>query len=220
MEASAVHHRLRWLLTFAIVGISLVALILWWRASSAPDPAVLLPAPSPAQPHATADAPRESARIGVDVVGAVQRPGLYYLQEGSRVDDAIKAAGGFAPDANRDAINVATRLKDEQQLRVPRVGEASGPQVGEASGPRVAEISEPPESSAAAAPDATGRLNLNTADAQALEKLPGIGPARAQLIVEYRAAHGPFRSVDQLQDVQGIGAATVAALRDLVTVEP
>ncbi len=212
MEVSAVHHRLRWLLTFAIVGISLVALILWWRASSAPDPAVLLPDPTPAPPHAATAAPLEPATIGVDVVGAVQQPGLYYLREGSRVDDAIKAAGGFAPDANRDAINVATRLKDEQQLRVPRVGEASGP--------RVAEISEPPESSAAAAPDAAGRLNLNTADAQALEKLPGIGPARAQLIVEYRAAHGPFRSVDQLQDVQGIGAATVAALRDLVTVEP
>ena len=212
MEASAVHHRLRWLLTFAIVGISLVALILWWRASSAPDPAVLLPAPSPAPPHAATAAPLEPATIGVDVVGAVQRPGLYYLQEGSRVDDAIKAAGGFAPDANRDAINVATRLKDEQQLRVPRVGEASGP--------RVAEISEPSESSAVAAPAAAGRLNLNTADAQALEKLPGIGPARARLIVEYRTAHGPFRSVDQLQDVQGIGAATFAALRDLVTVEP
>ena len=203
MDPSAASDRLRWLLTVVIVGVSVVALLLWWRASSAPDPAVLLPAPSSDAVPATAQ-PREPAMIGVDVVGAVQRPGLYYLAESTRVDDAIKAAGGFAPDADRDAINLAVRLKDEQQLRVPRVGELVQPV-------------EHPAISTSAVP---ARLNLNSADAQALEALPGIGPVTAGLIVEYRTAHGPFQSVDQLQDVNGVGDATISTIRDLVTVDP
>jgi len=205
MDPSAGSDRLRWLLTFVVVGVSVVALLLWWRASSAPDPAVLLPAPSSdADPATVVPGEPELTMIAVDVVGAVQRPGLYYLSESSRVDDVIKAAGGFAPDADRDAINLAVRLKDEQQLRVPRVGESVQP------------VEHPATGTSAAA----GRLNLNSADAQALEALPGIGPVTAGLIVEYRSAHGPFQSVDQLQDVNGVGDATISTIRDLVTVDP
>ena len=140
----------------------------------------------------------------MEVARAVQRPGLYYLPAPSPVDDAIKAAGGFAPDADRDAINLAVRLVDEQQLLVPRVGEA---------------LQRTAVADATAARQPV-RLDLNTADMAALEALPGIGPATARRIVEYRETHGPFRSVDQLDDVSGIGAATIDALRDLVTVSP
>jgi competence protein ComEA len=140
----------------------------------------------------------------VDIVGAVQRPGLYYFSDGVRVADAINSAGGFAPDANRDAVNLAIRLKDEEQIRVPRVGDA--------------DIS--PEQAPSAEAEGSALLDLNTADAAALESLPDIGPAIAQRIMEYRNVHGPFRNIEQLQDVSGIGAATISALRDLVVVNP
>jgi competence protein ComEA len=202
MEATGSNDRLRWLLTLLVLGLALVALFAWWRSASAPDPATLLPSPDLREPQATAP-PRSTGSFAVDVVGAVQKPGLYYLAPDSRVADAIKAAGGLAPDANREAVNVATRLKDEQQLRVPRVGE---------------ERRQPAAPGAAATAEATP-IDLNTADAQTLEALPGIGSVTARQIVAYRTAHGPFQSVDQLDDVPGIGAATLDALRDLVTVE-
>ena len=198
--------RLRWLLTLIVIGGAGFAMIWWSRATPAPDATALLPAPAPQGTTPPAGQPTSTVpEIGVDVVGAVQRPGLYYLHEGARVDDAITAAGGFAPEANRDAINLAARLKDEQQLRVPHVGEASV----------VARNVEPTSSVPAG-----GRLDLNTADAAALEALPGIGPEMARQIVAYRTAHGSFTSVDQLDEVSGIGPATLAELRNLVTVAP
>lgn len=198
--------RLRWLLTLVVIGVAGFALIWWWRTAPASDATALLPAPVllPTLPP-DATSPAGMPQIGVDVVGAVQHPDLYYLPEGARVADAIKVAGGFAPDADRDALNLATRLKDEQQLRVPRVGEAQ----------TVARDVEPP-----VAMTAGGLVDLNLADAAALEVLPGIGPTIAGRIIEYRTAHGPFRSVDQLDEVSGIGAETLAELRQLVTVKP
>jgi competence protein ComEA len=202
MEATGPNDRLRWLLTLLVLGLALAALFTWWRSASRTDPAMLLPSPDLREPQATAPS-RSGGSFAVDVVGAVQKPGLYYLAPDSRVDDAIKAAGGLAPDANREAVNFATRLKDEQQLRVPRVGEGSQ----RSAGPVAAATAE------------VARIDVNTADAQTLEALPGIGSVTARQIVAYRTAHGPFQSVDQLDDVPGIGAATIDALRDLVTVE-
>jgi competence protein ComEA len=204
MEDTAMD-RLRWVLTLIVIGAAGFALVWWWRAAPVPDATVLLPAPGPQSTmvpsgHGTPVLPE----IAVDVVGAVQRPGLYYLGEGARVDDAITAAGGLTPDANRDAINLAARLKDEQQLRVPHVGDAP-----------VARNMEPTVPTPVIA-----RLDLNTADIVALETLPGIGSEMARRIVDYRTAHGPFRNVDQLDEISGIGAETLAELRNLVTVEP
>lgn len=198
--------RLRWLLTLVVIGATGCALIWWWRTAPASDATALLPAPvalatvPPVAPP-TAGPPQ----IGVDVVGAVQHPDLYYLPDGARVADAVNIAGGFAPDADRDAINLAARLKDEQKLRVPRVGESQ----------TVARDMEP-----TVAMTVGGLVDLNRADAAALEVLPGIGPTIAGRIIEYRTAHGLFRSVDQLDEVSGIGAETLAELRHLVTVIP
>ncbi len=194
--------QVRWAITVAVVIASAAALWFWQRPGRVPDAAVLLPAPEQVMPEEIA--PTAQPSIGVDIVGAVQRPGLYFFADGARVADAIASAGGFAPDANRDAVNLAVRLKDEEQIRVPRVGDA------------VIQVEQ------AASTEASGKalLDINTADAAALESLPDIGPAMAQRIMEYRKAHGPFRDIEQLQDVSGIGAATISALRDLVVVNP
>lgn len=137
------------------------------------------------------------APIFVHVLGHVEHPGLYELRVGDRVIDAIAAAGGLTGDADPAGVNLARLLSDGEQLRVPAAGEAS---------------------SAANAPgiSSDGRVDLNTADASALDTLPRIGPAIAQRIIEHRTAHGPFASADDLLAVSGIGAKTVEALRPLV----
>jgi competence protein ComEA len=136
----------------------------------------------------------------VHVSGAVREPGLYVLPAGARVVDAIAAAGGFADDAARDAVNLARPIDDGEQLPVPRQGEAAPP------------TAAPPGQ----APD--GRVDINTADATLLETLPRIGPALAERIIAWRDDNGGFTSVEDLLAVPGIGDTMLEALRDLVTV--
>ena len=222
MEVPAPHTRLRWLVTGIVLLAGALLLLYLRREAITPDPAVLLPG-DPAPGPAPASTSGGDAPIGVDVVGAVAQPGLYFFQEGARVDDAVKAAGGFAPDADRDAVNLANRLHDEQQLRIPRAGDGSSTLSGTNTPMEVAveeataagDVSPP-----AGLTPAAGKLDLNTADAEALAGLPGIGPVMAQRIVEYRTANGPFQSVEQLQDVNGIGDATFDEVRDYVVVTP
>lgn len=136
------------------------------------------------------------APLYVQVDGAVAEPGLYRLDPGSRVVDAVGAAGGFTHDADRQGVNLARELTDGEQLLVPREGE-----------------SPPPSTSVGPA-----LVNLNTADATALESLPRIGPALAARIIAWREENGRFSSVDDLLAVPGIGDRLLAGLRDLVTV--
>jgi len=140
-----------------------------------------------------------TADLYVHVSGAVRSPGLYVLPTGSRVVDAVAAAGGFADDADRSAVNLARVISDGEQLPVPRVGESM-------------------EQSSGAQTAADSRVNLNTADAAELEELPRIGPALAERIVAWRDDNGRFTSVDDLLAVPGIGDKMLASLRDLVTV--
>lgn len=133
----------------------------------------------------------------VHVSGAVARPGLFVLAADARVVDAIAAAGGFAEGAARDAVNLARPLGDGEQIEVPVIGAPD---------------------SAAAAPATDGRVNLNTADAGALDTLPRIGPAMAQRIIEWRDDNGRFTSIEDLLAVPGIGDKMLESLRDLVTV--
>ena len=152
----------------------------------------------------------------VHVTGAVTRPGVVTLGAGSRVADAIKAVGGAAPDADTEQLNLARVLTDGEQIRAPRVGEVLPDPAPQPSGAA--------SSGAGTAPGkpgdggASGTVNINTASASELEKLPGIGPALAQRIVEYRDSHGPFASVDALTDVPGIGKAKLEALREQAAV--
>lgn len=139
-----------------------------------------------------------STSLYVHVSGAVNAPGLYVLHADARVVDAVAAAGGLAEDAEAAGVNLARPVTDGEQVIVPRVGEAP------AAGP--------------AGVTADGRVNLNSADEGALDTLPGVGPAIAGRIIEWREANGRFASVDDLLSVSGIGPKMLESLRDLVTV--
>jgi competence protein ComEA len=129
--------------------------------------------------------------VVVHVAGAVERPGVYRLPAGSRVTDAVRRAGGFAGGANRDAINLAARLSDGQQVVVPGPGTAS----------------------ATAAGGQTGPISLGSATVEQLDQIEGIGPVTAQKIIEFRDQHGGLSSINQLDEVDGIGPSTMETLR-------
>jgi len=145
--------------------------------------------------------------VAVHAAGAFARPGLYELPAGSRVAHLVEAAGGPTADAMLDALNLAARLNDGERIYLPKVGEAPPPAVGAASGAA---------SSGGAAGD--GLVDLNTATLEQLDALPGVGPATAEAILEYRREKGKFRSVEELLEVRGIGEAKLAALRKRVRV--
>lgn len=130
----------------------------------------------------------------VYVSGAVAAPGVYTLPEGSRVEAAIQAAGGFAPGAEAENINLAVVLIDGQQINVPGIVETSHVNIG--------------------------RVNINTASAAELDALPGIGPTTAQAIVDYRLQNGPFQVIQDIQNVPGVGPATFALIQDFINVGP
>jgi competence protein ComEA len=156
---------------------------------------------------AAASAP--GGEVVVHVVGAVATPGVQRLPAGTRVVDAVEAAGGASPEADLARINLAAVLVDGQQIYVARVGEAPPvPLAGSAPSGREAD----------AASGALGLVDLNTATADELDELPGVGPTTAQAIISHREQNGPFTSVDELLDVRGIGDAKLEQLRDLVTV--
>lgn len=142
----------------------------------------------------------------VHVVGQVVAPGVVELSLGSRVDDAIRAAGGATPGADLSALNLARVLTDGEQVVVPPPGAGPTGQVAQGA------------AAGGSARSAQQTVNLNTADAAALDALPGIGPVLAGRIVEWRAAHGRFADVDQLGEVDGIGPTLLTKLRPLVTV--
>jgi competence protein ComEA len=143
------------------------------------------------------DGAQTAPRLVVHVVGAVRRAGLFRLREGARVADALARAGGPTGKADLSAVNLAAPLADGQQVVVPRRGPPGAPAVG--------------------APAGGSKVSLGIATVDQLDELPGIGPVTAQKIVDWRAAHGPFRSVEDLDDVPGIGPARIEQLRDLVT---
>jgi competence protein ComEA len=169
-------------------------------------PAAAVTAGAAASKKAVTPAPTPSALLYVHVLGAVVRPGLYTLPAGSRVVDAVGAAGGLTSDAEQSGVNLARLLSDGEQLVVPHVGDpvtapGSG---GSASG------------SEAGMPG--GTVNLNTATEEQLETLPRIGPAMAAKILAWRADNGRFTSVDDLMNVSGIGQKTFDGLKDQVSV--
>lgn len=155
-----------------------------------------------------------SGQIVVDVDGAVAHPGLYKLPPGSRVQAALAAAGGLSPQADAHRINRAAKLHDGQKLYVLSQGESTPP-LAASNGQGCEGQSCTSADGADAGSDAEGQglVNINTANATQLTQLPGIGPAIAQKIIDYRTANGPFTSVDDLTKVPGIGAAKLAQIK-------
>jgi competence protein ComEA len=178
----------------AAVAILLVLVVRHLGGGSAAPAVTPLPAPARTAKSASAKL------LVIDVAGAVRRPGLYRLKSGSRIDDAIAAAGGATAKAQLDSVNLAAPIADGEQVVVPGRGAAG-----------VVAASPPAAGSSPSAP-----LDLNTATLEQLEALPGIGPVTAQKILDYRQAHGAFHSVAELEGVPGIGPAHMAQLNGLV----
>lgn len=188
----------RALLVLAL-GAVLVAGWLTWRAQGG-DLTGSMVTPGVALPSGThAATPPGSAQLVVQVVGAVRRLGVVRLPSGARVVDAVAAAGGLRPGSSAGLLNLARRVVDGEQI-VVGAGPSSSPSGAPATGTPT-------------------RIDLNTADLTALDALPGVGPVTAQRILDFRASHGRFASVEQLREVDGIGARTFARLAPLVQVD-
>jgi competence protein ComEA len=154
-------------------------------------------------PPTAGSAPDVSVHVTVHVTGAVRRPGLVELPGGSRVDDAVLAAGGATRRADLASVNLARVLVDGEQIVVLREGDVAAPNV--APGTSIAGSAAPGQPVA-----------LNSATLEQLDALPGVGPVLAQRIIDWRTEHGRFSSVDELTEVSGIGERTLAELRPLV----
>ncbi len=166
-----------------------IALLVTKNSSNSPGVEIFLPTATP------------TAELVVYISGAVAEPGVYSVKDGDRLVDAISAAGGATLDAQLSCVNLAIRVKDEAHYHLPS-------------------SDEPCESvsSPVADPVSDDKIDLNTATANRLEELPGIGPAKAKSIVDHRNVNGPFRSTEEVMNVSGIGAITYENIRDLVTV--
>lgn len=174
---------------------------------------------SPPAPSNTVPAATTPPALVIYVSGEVTAPGVYTLPVGSRVADAVTASGGFTEEADREGINLAARLSDEQHISIPKVGEVV--QASTTTPTVVSQADKDVPGDTATPPSApTGKVNINTASAEELEALPGIGEVLSKRIVADREANGPFKVVDDLMRVPGIKEGLMSQLRDLVTVGP
>ena len=150
--------------------------------------------------------------IYVHVAGCVKNAGVYRVADGSRIDDAVKAAGGFSKSADETAVNLAEVVTDGQQVIVPKKSKG-------ATSSSMQQPSSPGQSATSESPGATGGLvNINTATSEQLQSLSGIGEAKAKKIIDYREQSGPFSSVDDLTNVSGIGEKTLESIRSSICV--
>jgi competence protein ComEA len=179
---------------FAVGVVALLVLVVAGKVLLRPSHPPVPPPVRVAAPVAHASAPS----LFVNVVGAVRRPGLYRLKDGSRVADAVIRAGGPTPKAQIELLNLAARIADGEQIVVPRRGLAN------------------PAAAASGGAVAAGPVHLNSATLEQLDGLPGVGPVTAQKILDYRQQHGAFGSVDELDAIVGIGPARLEQLRGLV----
>lgn len=183
------------LITAAIVAVVSGIMALVFQPSGSGGMQITLPSPTPVG----------SSEIGVYVTGAVQFPGVYSMAEGDRLQQALQAAGGPTADADLNAVNLAIRLRDEDHWNIPELGES--PSAASANSFTVA-----------GSPENAGspKVDVNSADVQSLKTLPGIGEVRANAIIVFRQTNGPFPTVDDLLAVNGIGSATLEAIRALI----
>jgi len=162
------------------------------------------------EPAIPVAAPVQTQKIVVHVAGAVKNPGVYTLEEGQRVKDAIEIAGGPLPEADLLRLNLAQKMQDEDKLYVPKIGEITEQedQVSATYGATVGVVTKN-----------DGKININTADETELTKLPGIGPATAQKIIDYRKTKGAFKTIEEIKNVSGIGDKKFEQIKDKIKVK-
>jgi competence protein ComEA len=190
-----------------VVVVALLGAAGLWYVRSLPRPIEVVATPAAASPEGASPSAGAVEAVPtsviVDVTGWVRTPGVYSFDAGARVVDAIERAGGARERADLTLLNLAAPLIDGQQVLVPKEGQA---------------VAAVPGIVGAGGVPPGGLINVNTADAAALETLNGIGEVLASSIIQYREENGPFTSVDQLEEVSGIGPATLEKIRDHVTV--
>ncbi|KIL44472.1 helix-hairpin-helix domain-containing protein [Jeotgalibacillus soli] len=147
----------------------------------------------------------EPVSIHVDIKGKVQNPGVYVMMGGDRIMDLIELAGGILSDAEMNYVNLAQKLTDEMVVYIPGIGEEI---------PEALTVNQAP---VAGERDAS-KINLNSADQAMLETIPGIGPAKAQAIIDYRETTGAFQSIEDIMRISGIGEKTFEKLKDSIVV--
>ncbi|MBO9523355.1 MAG: ComEA family DNA-binding protein [Nocardioidaceae bacterium] len=239
--AGSARLRLGHLTGLLLVAALVLAVTAWWAVHrGSPTVPVAAPVASPAARTTGGSAPGPSAgasadaapvalagsatpspvaasgTVVVDVAGKVRRPGIVSLPAGSRVVEALRRAGGARPGVDLTSLNLARILIDGEQLLV---GVSPGSGAGSAAASGSAPASAPVSATQGASADTTGvaSVNLNTATAEGLDELPGVGPVTAQKIIAWRTEHGAFRSVDELLEVDGIGPKTLAELAPRAT---
>lgn len=157
----------------------------------------------------------ETEKIAIHIIGEVNKEGIVYLEAGSRIVDAIKEAGGATKEADLSQINLAYELQDGQKIYIPNKNEKISEYITMSSGNNVI-IEE--NNSSAETERKENKVNINTANVNELDNLPGIGPSLAQRIIEYREENGNFKSIEELQNVKGIGDAKYSDIKDNVTI--
>jgi competence protein ComEA len=180
------------------------------------EPLVLAPASPPPASAAAAASPSAAADVVVYVCGAVKSPGVVRVPADARVADALALAGGPGARAELDGVNLAAKVVDGQQIMVPERAAIAAAGSASAAGSSAAGGSASAAGASATAPGAP--VNINTASLEELDALDGVGPATAQKIIDYRTASGPFKVVDDIKNVSGIGDAKFAAMKDSITV--
>lgn len=210
-------------IVIAVLALGVIAAVVWPSTPQVEMPAVqdaAVAGTTPETPETSAEMPggpgqetNAQAQAGpliVSVVGLVVNPGVVEVPVGARVVEAIERAGGLLPEANPASVNLAAPLVDGQQIVVGTEALPAGTAEGGSGGADGAGVGGPE--------GVGGKININTATATQLEELPGIGPATATKIIDFREKNGPFASIDALEEVPGIGPAKVEALRDAATV--
>ncbi|MDK7750135.1 helix-hairpin-helix domain-containing protein [Brevibacterium sp. UMB10442] len=198
-----------------VVVLAVVGLIIFTALKQSPDPAgeaagAAEPGPpvaSEVRPEVGSTANSPASEVTVHVAGEVKNPGVMTLPAGSRVTDAVQAAGGMTHNADPSALNLAQPLNDGEQIKVPRVGE-----------PEVSSGASGSSDGAPSGESGAGKINVNTASEKELQELPGVGPATSEAIIKHREENGRFETIEQLDDVPGIGPAILERLTPLVTV--
>ena len=196
-------------IAFVIFGASVLAIWLYDRSREA---TILI------------DDPVQSASVIVSITGAVATPGLYELPGGSRVQHVLDAAGGVRADADLAAVNPAVRVQDGEQIVIPAIGQANAAvdQAAESptspAEPMAISSNSPDSEDDVAETNGTATIDINTADQEELERLPGIGPAKAGAIIAYREEHGPFQTVEELANVEGISEEMVNDLSPYIQI--